>query len=99
MQNKIVKTIIHSVKDSDIDMPNNSTQDTWDWFLEIVCDSSSGWGDLSDNVCSILEKINKHYEKVKNNLTHDNMRELLDMTSMRHCEWEVLSEHYIKVKK
>jgi len=27
------------------------------------------------------------------------MRELLDMTNMRGCNWEVLSEHYIKEKK
>jgi hypothetical protein len=26
------------------------------------------------------------------------MKELLTMTMMRHCEWDVLSEHYIKVK-
>jgi hypothetical protein len=59
MQKKIEKTIIHSVRttDNDIHMPNNTTKDTWNWFLEIVCDSSSGWGDLSNNVCSILEKI------------------------------------------
>jgi len=46
-----------------------------------------------------LKKIEKHYKKVKHNLTHDTMRELLDMTSMRGCNWEVLSEHYIKDKK
>jgi hypothetical protein len=27
------------------------------------------------------------------------LRELLDMTNMRGCNWEVLSEHYIKEKK
>ena len=45
------------------------------------------------------EKIEEHYEKVKHNLTHDTLRELLDMTIMRGCNWEVLSEHYIKEKK
>jgi hypothetical protein len=45
------------------------------------------------------EKIDEHYEKVKHNLNHDTMKELLDMTSMRGCNWEVLSEHYIKEKK
>jgi hypothetical protein len=45
------------------------------------------------------EKIEEHYEKVKHNLTHDTLRELLDMTSMRRCNWEVLSEHYIKEEK
>ena len=50
MKKKIVKTIIHSVRASDMHMPNNSTKDTWNWFLEIVCDSYSGWGDLSENV-------------------------------------------------
>ena len=61
MKKKIVKTIIHSVRANDMHMPNNSTKDTWDWFLEIVCDSSSGWSDLSDNVCSMLEKIKNDY--------------------------------------
>jgi hypothetical protein len=45
------------------------------------------------------EKIDEHYEKIAHNLTHDTMRELLDMTNMRGCNWEVLSEHYIKDKK
>ena len=45
------------------------------------------------------KKIDEHYEKVKDNLDHKNMLELLDMTGMRHCNWEVLSEHYVKEEK
>ena len=66
-------------------------EDAFSWAME-----DGGCGTLEDEE---VEKINKHYEKVKHNLTHDTMRELLDMTMMRHCEWEVLSEHYVKEKK
>ena len=46
-----------------------------------------------------LEKIEKHYEKVKNNITHEDMIKLLEITEMRGCQWEVLSKHYIKEEK
>lgn len=65
--------------------------DTFCWSLE-----GNGGGLLEDEE---VEKIDKHYEKVKDNLTHEIMIDLLDMTSMRGCNWEVLSEHYIKRKK
>jgi hypothetical protein len=52
MQKKIVKTIIHSVRDSDIHMPNNSTQDTWDWLLQ--CAEANC---LLVNHLKMLEKI------------------------------------------
>ena len=52
MQKKIVKTIIHSVRDNDIHMPNNSTQDTWDWLLQ--CAEASC---LLVNHLDMLEKI------------------------------------------
>ena len=45
------------------------------------------------------KKIDEHYEKVKDNLDHKNMLELLDMTGMRRCNWEVLIEHYVKEEK
>ena len=34
MQKKIEKTILHNIKDDDIDMPMQTTFDTWCWFLE-----------------------------------------------------------------
>jgi hypothetical protein len=45
------------------------------------------------------DEIDEHYEKVKDNLTHKTMIELLEMTNMRGCGWEVLSEHYVKEEK
>jgi hypothetical protein len=66
-------------------------------LMWIVASANTTTDDEKYGAVSSVE--DEYYEKVKNNLTHDNMRELLDMTSMRHCEWEVLSEHYIKVKK
>jgi len=52
MKKKIVKTIIHSVRDSDIHMPNNSTQDTWDWLLQCAEAHS-----LLANHLDLLDKI------------------------------------------
>jgi hypothetical protein len=34
MQKKIEKTILHNIKDDDIDMPMQTTFDTWCWFLQ-----------------------------------------------------------------
>jgi hypothetical protein len=76
--------------DEDIDSTYDF-EDAFSWAMD-----GGGCGTLEDEE---VEKINKHYEKVKDNLTHNDMKELLTMTMMRHCEWDVLSEHYIKVKK
>jgi hypothetical protein len=75
--------------DEDIDSTYDF-EDAFSWAMD-----GGGCGTLEDEE---VEKINKHYEKVKDNLTHNDMKELLTMTMMRHCEWDVLSEHYIKVK-
>ena len=56
----------------------------------------NGGGSLEDEE---VEKIDKHYEKVKSNITHEDMIKLLEMTEMRGCQWEVLSKHYIKEKE
>jgi len=91
MQEEIYKPdILVRFWDEDI----NSTydfEDAFSWAME-----NGGCGTLEDEE---VEKINKHYEKIKDNLTHNDMKDLLRMTKMRHCEWDVLSEHYIKVKK
>ena len=71
MQKKIVKTIIHSVKDSDIHMPNNSTQDTWDWLLQ--CAEASC---LLVNHLDMLEKI-----KIKDD--YNFQHRLLDFVSRK----------------
>jgi hypothetical protein len=75
--------------DEDIDSTYDF-EDAFSWAMD-----GGGCGTLEDEE---VEKINKHYEKVKDNLTHNDMKELLTMSMMRHCEWDVLSEHYIKVK-
>ena len=75
--------------DEDIDSTYDF-EDAFSWAMD-----GGGCGTLEDEE---VEKINKHYEKVKDNLTHNDMKELLTMTMMRHCEWDVLSEHYIKEK-
>ena len=75
--------------DEDIDSTNDFA-DAFSWAMD-----GGGCGTLEDEE---VEKINKHYEKVKDNLTHNDMKDLLRMTMMRHCEWDVLSEHYIKEK-
>jgi hypothetical protein len=76
--------------DEDIDSTYDF-EDAFSWAMD-----GGGCGTLEDEE---VEKINKHYEKVKYNLTHNDMKDLLRMTKMRHCEWDVLSEHYIKDKK
>ena len=76
--------------DEDIDSTYDF-EDAFSWAME-----GGGCGTLEDEE---VEKINKHYEKVRDNLTHNDMKDLLTMTMMRHCQWEVLSEHYIKEEK
>ncbi len=71
MQKKIVKTIIHSVRDNDINMPNNSTQDTWDWLLQ--CAEANF---LLVNHLNMLEKI-----KIKDD--YNFQHRLLDFVSRK----------------
>jgi len=51
MQKKIKKTILHNVVDHDIDMPMQTTFDTWCWFLEGFSN------ECSENVYKMLEEL------------------------------------------
>ena len=89
MTEKYKADILVKFGDEDIDDIGN--------FKYCFCWSMEGLEESSDeDDIKRAEEIQEHYEKVKNNLTHEKMIELLDMTSMRSCNWEVLSEHYVK---
>ena len=51
IKKKIEKTILHNIKDDDIDMPMQTTFDTWCWFLEGFSSQ------CSENVYKMLEEL------------------------------------------
>ena len=78
--------LVHIYDDEDIDM-YETFEGAYSWVCEgVECGSSIDEEDMAE-----IEKLYNNKNK-----THNDMIKILNISGLRGCEFNVLSEHYVK---